>query len=431
MPRHLLRQVRLIDPIASLDRVTDVLLADGVIAEIADSIDAQADEVIDRPGLVLGTGLIDLYSHSGEPGFESRETIDSLMQAAKAGGFTQVAILPDTHPAVDNPANVDRVRQLAQGDEVQLHVWGAFTQDAAGNALSELVELAAAGVVGFADGQPIANSALLRRLLEYTQPIDRPIALYCCDPKLAGNGVMREGANSIRLGLPGNPAMSETSAIAALLEIVAEIHYRTGSTVRPAKLIRDGSPVHLMRLSTARSVDLIRTAKAQGLPITASTTWMHLLLDTNDLISYAPSLHLDPPLGNPIDRQALIAGLQDDTIDAIAIDHSPFTYEEKTVAFAEAPAGAIGLELALPLLWRCLVKSGQWTAIDLWRKLSVDPARCLGLSLNAIEPGKPANCILFDPEQIWRVDEQTLKSRSSNTPWYGQEIQGRVVRVWR
>lgn len=413
MPRHLLRQVRLIDPIASVDRVTDVLLADGVIAEIGESIDAQADEVTDRPNCVLGIGLIDLYSHSGEPGFESRETIDSLMQAAKAGGFTQVAILPDTHPPVDHPAIVDRLRQLARG-AVQLHIWGALTQNAAGSALSELVELAAADVVGFADGKPIANSALLRRLLEYTQPLDRPIALYCCDSKLAGNGVMREGANSIRLGLPGNPAMSETSAIAALLEIVAEIRL----------------PVHLMRLSTARSVELIRTAKAQGLPITASTTWMHLLLDTNDLISYAPSLRLDPPLGNPLDRQALIAGLQDNTIDAIAIDHNPFTYEEKTVAFAEAPAGAIGLELALPLLWRNLVESGQWTAIDLWRKLSVDPARCLNLNLNAIEPGNPANLILFDPSQIWRVNEQSLKSRSSNTPWYGQEIQGRVVQVW-
>lgn len=411
--RYLLRQVRLIDPIASIDRVTDVLLTNGVIEQIADAIEAEADEVIDRPGLVLGIGLIDLYSHSGEPGFESRETIDSLMQAAKAGGFTQVAILPDTHPPVDNPANVDRLRRLAQGG-VQLHLWGALTQQAAGEALSELVELATAGVVGFADGKPIANSALLRRMLEYTQPIDRPIALYCCDRRLAGSGVMREGANSIRLGLPGNPAMSETSAIAALLEMVAELR----------------TPVHLMRLSTARSVELVRTAKAQGLPLTASTTWMHLLLDTDDLVGYAPSLRLDPPLGNPIDRQALIAGLQDHTIDAIAIDHSPFTYEEKTVAFAEAPSGAIGLELALPLLWRSLVESGQWTAIDLWRKLSVNPAQCLGLSLNAIEPGKPTHLILFDPAQTWRVDEQTLKSRSNNTPWYGQEIQGRVLQVW-
>lgn len=414
MPRQLLRQVRLIDPVTAIDQITDVLLSDGVIAEISASIEAPADEVIDRPGLVLGTGLIDLYSHSGEPGFESRETIDSLMQAAAAGGFTEMAILPDTDPAIDHPASVDRLRLLAQGGAVQLHFWGALTQTVAGAALSELVELSAAGVVGFADGKPIANFALLRRLLEYAQPIDRPIALYCCDRQLAGNGVMREGANSIRLGLPGNPAMSETSAIAAVLEIIAETR----------------TPVHLMRLSTARSVELIRTAKAQGLPVTASTTWMHLLLDTDDLVTYAPSLRLDPPLGNTIDRRALLSGLQDNTIDAIAVDHQAFTYEEKTVAFAEAPPGAIGLELALPLLWHQLVESEQWAAIDLWRKLSADPARCLNLPLSAIESGRPANLILFDPQQVWRVDEQLLKSRSSNTPWYGQEISGRVIKTW-
>ena len=414
MPSQLLRQVRLIDPIAALDRITDVLIADGVIQSVADAIAAAADEVINRPGLVLGVGLVDLYSHSGEPGFESRETLDSLMQAAAAGGFTQVALLPDTDPAIDNPASVDRMRLRAQGGAVQIHLWGALTQHAKGEALSELVELSAAGVVGFADSQPIANAALLRRALEYAQPLNTPIALWCCDRQLVGNGVVREGLDSIQLGLPGNPAMSETSAIAAVLEVIEAIR----------------SPIHLMRISTARSVELIRAAKARNLPITASTTWMHLLLDTQDLISYAPSLRLEPPLGNPSDRHALLAGLQDGTIDAIAIDHSPYTYEEKTVAFAEAPPGAIGLELALPLLWHRWVEAGKCEALDLWRWLSLNPARCLGLALNPIASRQPANLVLFDPQQIWRIDERTLKSRSSNTPWYRQEIQGRVIRSW-
>ena len=414
MPSQLLRQVRLIDPIAALDRITDVLIADGVIQSVADAIAAEADEVIDRPGLVLGVGLVDLYSHSGEPGFESRETLDSLMQAAAAGGFTQVALLPDTDPAIDNPASVDRMRLRAQGGAVQIHLWGALTQHAKGEALSELVELSAAGVVGFADSQPIANAALLRSALEYAQPLNTPIALWCCDRQLVGNGVVREGLDSIQLGLPGNPAMSETSAIAAVLEVIEAIR----------------SPIHLMRISTARSVELIRAAKARNLPITASTTWMHLLLDTQDLISYASSLHLEPPLGNPSDRHALLARLQDGTIDAIAIDHSPYTYEEKTVAFAEAPPGAIGLELALPLLWHRWVEAGKCEALDLWRWLSLNPARCLGLALNPIASRQPANLVLFDPQQIWRIDERTLKSRSSNTPWYRQEIQGRVIRSW-
>lgn len=419
MTRELLRQVRLLDPLSNTDKIADVLIVDGVIEAVESEISEPTTEteVRDCTGLVLGPGLVDLYSHSGEPGFEDRETLDSLLAAATAGGFTRLSLLPDTQPAIDNPTPVEWVRsqlRLKRGITPQVNCWGALTLGVKGEQMVELADLAAASIVGFTDGQPLQNGMLLRRILEYGQAVDKPIALWCCDRALAGNGIVREGSESLRLGLPGTPAIAETAPLAAVLECVAAI----------------GTPVHLMRVSTARAVELIEAAKSRGLPVTASSTWMHLLLDITAVQSYDPSLHLEPPLGNPADRAALIRGVQTGVIDAIAIDHSPYTYEEKTVAFAESPAGAIGLELALPLLWQTFVATGDWSALDLWRLLSTQPAHCLKQSPAAVVPGVKAELALFDPHQPWQVTASTLKTRSTNTPWLGQTIAGRVVRTW-
>jgi dihydroorotase len=234
------------------------------------------------------------------------------------------------------------------------------------------------------------------------------------DRQLTGNGVIREGVQSIRFGLPGNPAIAESAALAAILEVVAAI----------------GTPVHLMRISTRRSVELIEDAKARGLPVTASTTWMHLLFNTEDLSSYNPNLCLNPPLGNPSDQAALIQGVREGILDAIAIDHTPYTYEEKTVAFAEAPTGVIGLELALPLLWHTLVETGNWSALELWQRLSTSPAICLQQTPAAIAPQQLAELVLFDPQKTWKVERHTLKSQSANTPCIGQLLTGCVVQTW-
>lgn len=408
MSRELLQQVRVLDPVSGTDRIADVLIAEGLIKAVETNLsDIPVDtESRDCRGMVLGSGLVDLYSHSGEPGFEERETLESLQLAARAGGFTRLAILPDTMPAIDNPGS------LAQLQTPGFYFWGALTLGVQGQQMTELAELAAAGVVGFADGKPISNLALLRRLLEYLQPLGKPIALVASDRHLVGDGVVREGRQSLQYGLPGIPAIAETTALAALLEIVAEV----------------GTPVHIMNVSTARSVQLIAEAKAR-IPITASTSWMHLLLDTRALGSYDPNLRMEPPLGNPSDRAALQQGVKDGVIDAIAIAHSPYTYEEKTVAFEFAPPGAIGLELALPLLWSALVETEGWNALDLWRSLSVNPAQCLGQKLKAIAPHQPAELTLFDPQQTWTVERSTLKSLSSNTPWLGKQIKGRVVKT--
>ncbi|BAY96176.1 dihydroorotase [Tolypothrix tenuis PCC 7101] len=421
MTTELLQQVRVIDPVSGTDQLADVLIADGYIQAIAAHItDVSSDtQIRDCRGLVLGPGLVDLYSHSGEPGFEERETISSLLKAAAAGGFTRVSILPNTSPVIDNPAVVAQLQKGRGAEEAaatpQLQVWGAVTLDLAGKQLTELADLAAAGVVGFTDAVPRENLGLVRRVLEYLLPIGKPVAFWPCDQQLTANGVMREGPDAIRLGLPPIPASAETSAIAALLELVAA----TGN-----------SHVHIMRVSTARSVDLIASAKASGLPITASTTWMHLLLDTKSVKSYHTSLHLDPPLGNPSDVKALREGVRTGIIDAIAIEHSPFTYEEKVQAFAEAPPGAIGYELALPLLWQHLVETGEFTALELWRALSTRSAECLRDKLTAIAPHQKAELTLFDPQQNWKVESKNLHTLSSNTPWLGQQLQGRVVQIW-
>ncbi len=418
---ELLQQVRLIDPISETDQLADVLISDGEIQAVATHIsEINSDTKIkDCQGLVLGPGLVDLYSHSGEPGFEERETLLSFLQAAAAGGFTRVSILPDTSPSIDNPALVAQLQKHRKVKESLystplLQIWGAITLDVAGKQMTELADLAAAGVVGFSDGKPWENLGLVRRVLEYLQPLGKPIAFWPCDRQLISNGVMREGSEALRFGLPPIPASAETTAIAALLELVAAI----------------GTPVHIMRVSTARGVELIASAKAAGLPITASTTWMHLLLDTKAVKSYNTSLHLDPPLGNPSDVVALRAGVRAGVIDAIAIDHAPYTYEEKVQAFAEAPPGAIGLELALPLLWQNLVETREFTALELWTALSTNPAKCLQQKTSAIATNQPAELTLFDPQVNWKVERKNLYTLSSNTPWLGQELKGRVVQIW-
>jgi dihydroorotase len=418
MTKELLKQVRVIDPLQKTDLVADVLIIDGYIQDVAPQITNFTTDtsVRDCQGLVIGPGLVDLYSHSGEPGFEERETLSSLFQAATAGGFTRICVLPDTSPVIDQPALVTQLQQYRNREKVSpsLHIWGAITLDLAGKQLTEVADLTAAGIVGFTDGKPWENLGIVRRILEYLQPFGKPVAFWPCDRHLAANGMIREGAEALRLGLPPMPASAETTAIAALLELVADI----------------GTPVHIMRVSTARSVKLIAEAKSKGVPITASTTWMHVLLDTTSMRSYHSALHLDPPLGNYQDMLCLREGLRTGIIDAIAIDHAPYTYEEKVQAFAESPPGAIGLELALPLLWQNLVATGEFTPLELWRVLSHQPATCLQQEIKAIQPGEKAELTLFDPGQIWNVNQANLQTLSANTPWFGQEIIGRVVQVF-
>ncbi len=407
---QLFQQVNILDPIAQTTLVSDILMIDGKIEQISATTQLPTDLTI-TPGshLILAPGLVDLYSHSGTPGHEERETLASLLTAAQAGGFVSVNILPDTFPAIDRLSStiaLDReYHQIAATIPNCPHLgyWVALTAEVEGKTMTELAELATSKTIGWADGKPVANLALVRHLLEYLKPFPQLIALYACDHQLRGNGLARAGVAALKSGLPIDPISSETAALSALIEIIADV----------------GTPVHLMRLSTRRGVELIAAAKQRGIPITASTTWLHLIANTSDLETYHPSFKLNPPLGNPGDQLALIEGIKSGVIDAIAIDHHPYTYEEKTVAFGEAPAGAIGLELALPLLWEHLVMRGRLSAIELWQALSTKPAHILHQT-------PPTELILFDTKQQWTVSTSSLKSLSHNTAWLGKQITGKV-----
>lgn len=412
---QLFQRVRILDPSGDndrqpTDRVADILVVDGVVREVFETTQLPTDlEISPGEQLILAPGLVDLYSHSGTPGHEERETIESLLLAAQAGGFVRVNILPDTLPALDRASSIISLDRSSQQVATQipncpqLSYWGALTEGVAGKVMTELAELATTNIIGWADGRAIANLALTRRLLEYLQPFNLPIGLYALDRELRGSGIARAGIAALKYGLPVDPVSSETAALAAILEIIADI----------------GTPVHLMRISTRRGVEMIAEARQRGLPITASTTWLHLIADTTDLGTYDPNFKLDPPLGTPDDRIALIEGIKMGVIDAIAIDHRAYTYEEKTVAFGEAPPGAIGLELALPLLWQNLVVPDRLSAIELWAALSTKPALCLHQS-------PPTQQILFDTQTAWTVTQTSLKSLAHNTAWLGREIIGKV-----
>lgn len=409
-----IRAVRILDPLTQQDQVGDVLIRDRTIQAIGPSLNVSIDGIpeIDGQGCVLGPGLVDLYSQTGEPGHESRETLEQLQKAAALGGFTRVGILPNTMPAVDSPAQVtQRLASNAPGKS-RVMSWAAITHGAQGDRLTNLMELEAAGVLGFSDGYPLNHRRMVQRLLEYMQPLSLPLAIWPEDS--AQSGICRSGADAIRLGLSPLSVTAETQPLTSLLEEVA-VSLR---------------PVHLMRISTARSVELLRDAKNRGLPITASVSWLHLLFSTADLDSYAPSLRLAPPLGNPEDQDALILGLEDGTLDAIAIDHCAHTYEEKAVPFSIAPPGAIGLQLALPVLWQAFVATNRWTALQLWSYLSLHPAQCLGIDIATIQVNKPANLVLFDPHHEWIAKSEAIGCDVINTPYAHQTIHGQAKHIW-
>ncbi|AFY60750.1 dihydroorotase [Synechococcus sp. PCC 6312] len=408
---YVLQGVRIIDPTQQWDFCGDVWIEQGQIRTIERELSGVAAEIPRVPGegLLIAPGLVDLYSQSGEPGYEQRETLESFIQAAQAGGFCRVALLPLTNPVLDHPSVLKQIQaKLPTNSPVQLHFWGAITQAAKGEKLTELYELAQAGVIGFSDGRPLQNLGLLRRSLDYLQATELPIMLWPQNLDLAGQGVARESVEALALGLTEQPISAETTGLASVLELSPEIPV----------------PIHLMRISTGRSVELL--AQAQKNPITASVSWLHLLKNTTDLATYDPNLRLEPPLGTPADQDALIAGIKSGVITAIAVDHRPRTYEEKMISFAEALPGAIGLELALPILWQELVVTEKLTALELWRALSQKPAEILQQSPPTLGSGSQ-EWILFDPNQAWSVNPENLCSQSHNTSYLGQTISGRIV----
>jgi dihydroorotase len=400
----------------------DVAVGDGVVVGLAESVDAPGGAlVLDAGGCLVGPGLVDLHTHLRQPGREEAETIESGARAAALGGYTAVVAMPNTEPAIDSAGVAAEVLALGAGCPAEVAVAGAITVGRAGAALAPLGELAALGVTIFTDdGAGVQDGALMRRALDYAKGLGVTLAQHCEDACLAAGGAMHEGCWSSRLGLPGLPAVAEEAMVA-----------------RDIALVRlTGAPVHFLHLSTAGSVELVRRAKAEGLPVTAEAAPHHMLLTHAAVAGYDPVFKVNPPLRTDEDVAAVVGGLLDGTIDAVATDHAPHAPESKDVPFDQAPPGMLGLQTALPIAWEVL--SPYLEPPRLFALMSARPAAIAKLTATDPRPGgqsaqggpiaegTTANLCVFDPSATTEVDPARLASRSRNTPYAGRTFTGAV-----
>jgi dihydroorotase len=386
----------------------DVRISDGRVVEVGANLDDSNAEILDASGCLVAPGLVDLHTHLREPGREEAETVETGSRAAALGGYTAVVAMPNTEPAIDNAAVVQQVLDLGAKALVDVHVAGAITIGREGTQLAPFAEMAALGVRLFTDdGSGVQDTRLMRRALEYARALGVTLAQHCEDAALASGGHMHEGEWSSRLGIPGMPAEAEELMV-----------------MRDIALSRlTGAPVHFLHLSTARSVDLVRRAKAEGLHVTAEAAPHHLVLTHECVKGFDPVFKVNPPLRTQADVEGVIAGILDGTIDAIATDHAPHAAELKEEPFDQAPPGMLGLETALAL---AVEKLGIEVALA---ALTWNPARIAGLTDDhggPVAAGRAANLCVIDPAHEWTVDPSQLASRSRNTPYAGRRMTGKA-----
>lgn len=376
-------------------------------------------QTLDADGLLILPGLVDMHVHLREPGQERKETIATGARAALAGGFTSVACMPNTEPALDNAAAIRFVRERAAAARAaRVYPIGAITKGRRGEELAPIGEMVEAGAVAISDdGNPVADAALLRHALEYSLRFGIPVIEHCDDPTLSAGGVMNEGPTALRLGLRGIPAAGEVSCV-----------FRDCLL---AELAGTGARLHIAHVSTAGAVEVLRWARSRGIQVTAEVTPHHLLLTEEAVASsgYDPDTKVNPPLRTEADRRALLAALREGLIDCIASDHAPHMSEEKNVEYDLAPFGIVGLETTLGLVVTDLIVPGLLTWSDAVWRLSAAPARVLGLPGGAgtLGPGAVADVVLVDPEAEWVVEPGTFYSRGRNTPFRGRELKGQVI----
>ena len=413
MASLLIRNGRVVDPAQRLDRVMDVLLADGRVAAVGGPAH-EADEVIDATGLIVTPGLIDMHVHLREPGKAEEETIASGAAAAVAGGLTTVACMPNTDPVCDTVAGVQYVFLQAQrAGQANVFPIAAITRSQKGDDLAEIGQLARAGAVGFSDdGISVRHAGMMRRALEYARMFDRAIIPHCEDLDLRGSGVMHGGRMSVVLGLPGIPAAGEEVMVARDLILSEDT----------------GGRLHVAHVSTAGSVDLIRRARARGVPVTAEATAHHIALTDEAVRTFDPVFKMSPPLRSRADVEAVIGGLRDGTIDCIVSDHAPHAPEEKAVEFSYAPDGVIGMESLVAMAIRTLVEPGLLTWPQLIAKLSTNPASILRLeNKGSLVVGSDADVTVIDPKRKWTIDAEQFRSKSRNCPFHGWTLTGKAV----
>ncbi|MGA0369530.1 MAG: dihydroorotase, partial [Kiritimatiellia bacterium] len=395
----------------------DLLAEDGVIRQIAPTLPPPPDaECVDGRGKVLMPALCDPHVHLREPGREDAETIRSGTAAALAGGYTRILAMPNTDPPIDTGGMVTYVQSMAQRQGcIPVSVAGCLTRGRKGDKLAEIADMAAQGAVMMTDcNHTLQDEYVLRRALEYTRHFDVVVGIYPDTPALSGEGVMHEGEVSFRLGLQGIPAMAEEIAIERGLRVARAV----------------GGRIHIQNVSTADGVASIRRFKSEGLQVTAETTPHHLLLNHESLQGYHTRFKMMPPLRTPEDQEALLEGLLDGSIDMIATGHAPHTDFEKNLDFTHAPFGVTGLETALAALHTALVKTGKlpWHALS--QAMSAAPRTLLKLSDVPLAEGGDFEALLFDPAKSWTVTREGFASRSFNSPWLGETLEGKVERVF-
>jgi dihydroorotase len=412
--RLLIVGARIVDPASGTDAVRDVRIEDGRVAAVGEDATAKGATRLECDGLVLAPGLVDLHAHLREPGREDEETVETGSRAAAVGGFTAIAAMANTEPVADSAAVVEEVRALAAKAALcDVFPVGAITKGLAGEDMAAIGEMAGAGVRVFSDdGNTVPSARVLRNALTYGKAFDIVIAEHCEEPSPVEGAQMHEGYHSYTLGLAGAPAEAEELVVFRDLAL--------------ARLT--GARLHLQHLSAAGSVELVRQAKAAGLRVTAEVTPHHLAFTDDDLVGYDTNFKVRPPLRTAEDRDVLRAAVADGTIDAVATDHAPHAVEEKEAEFDQAPPGTIGLETALAAVLTNLVAPDLLPLMRALEALSTTPARILGASAHGgpIEPGRPANLVVFDPAAEWVV-EPPFASKSRNSMFLGRTLRGRVV----
>ncbi len=406
----LIKNGRVVDPASGTDATLDVLIVEERIERVGPALAAPGAEVFDAAGLVVAPGFIDLHCHLREPGGESSETIETGTRAAARGGFTAVCPMPNTRPVNDNAAVTRFILDRAAAASVRVWPIGAVSKNSSGETLAEIAAMQQAGIVAVSDdGKPVATARLLRQAMEYCLPLGLPVVDHCEDPSLAAGAVMREGPRSVRLGLRGMPAATEAIGVARDIQI-AEL---------------TGGRLHIAHLSTRASLELVRAAKRAGLAVTCEVTPHHFTLTDED-VTYDARYKMNPPLGSRTDREALLAGLADGTVDAIATDHAPHEPALKEVEFDRAPFGIIGFETALALALEQLLHTGRISLLRLVELFTTGPARVLGRH-RRLASGEPADLTIFSTELEWTFRADQSASKSRNTPFDGRRFRGGPV----
>jgi dihydroorotase len=409
----LIRNGRVIDPASNTDRIADVLIADGKIASVAPGIESPEAEIFDATGLIVAPGFIDLHVHLREPGFEHAESIESGSRAAAAGGFTSICCMPNTKPVNDSPMVTSYIVERARSKAVvNVFPIGAITKGSEGEELAAIGAMKDAGAVAISDdGRPVMNSRVMRRAMEFARSYDLPVIDHCEDLNLSAGGDMHEGAKSVRLGLRGIPAASEDVMVARDL-VLAQL---------------TGARFHVAHISTRNSVAMVDYARKHGLNVTCEATPHHFALSDNDVAPYDSNYKMKPPLRACCDRDAVIEGIVQGAITAIATDHAPHPGSEKMQEFERCPFGIIGFETAVALTLEELVHPGKITLARMVQLFTNGPEEVMRLGRGTLAKDAPADVTIFSPDVVWTYDVNQSPSRSRNTPFDGRTFRGGPV----